>query len=245
MSLPLPQDKSLEKPAAGKRFSSPAEYRAWIDSQSWYQTMTLPSGQKIEGKIPTHQREDLLRTLDFKGKRVLDVGCNSGQYCFLAKQQGAASVTGIDVDDIRLMQARTVALNEDLDIDFQHRGLFEAPDALGSFDIVFCFAVLTEIQDFFGSVDALKKLIGDVGFLEIRCADRGWFPFNPRTWFKTNTTGLRLWESFTEVQRTRQGLWVIHPTFALLQKLFGESYTLRRLGPGVRYEMIEIRRAGG
>ena len=37
-------------------------------------------------------------TLDFKGKTVLDLGCNFGYYSFLARRAGARRVLGIDAD---------------------------------------------------------------------------------------------------------------------------------------------------
>jgi SAM-dependent methyltransferase len=37
--------------------------------------------------------------LDFKGKTVVDLGCNFGHYCFFAKTAGASDVLGIDMDD--------------------------------------------------------------------------------------------------------------------------------------------------
>ena len=39
-----------------------------------------------------------LAKVDFKGKNVLDIGCNFGYYSFLARDLGAGRVTGIDID---------------------------------------------------------------------------------------------------------------------------------------------------
>jgi tRNA (mo5U34)-methyltransferase len=39
-----------------------------------------------------------LDSLDFKGKTVLDLGCNFGYYSFLARSAGASRVLGIDAD---------------------------------------------------------------------------------------------------------------------------------------------------
>ncbi len=41
---------------------------------------------------------DDLAGLDFKGKSVLDLGCNLGFYSFLARRAGAEPVVGLDVD---------------------------------------------------------------------------------------------------------------------------------------------------
>lgn len=43
---------------------------------------------------------------DFKSKRVLDLGCGYGWHCIYAMEQGAASVTGIDISAKMLEVAR-------------------------------------------------------------------------------------------------------------------------------------------
>jgi SAM-dependent methyltransferase len=47
------------------------------------------------GQAPTI---DEIRLLDLRGRRVLDVGCRDGLFCFEAETQGAAYVLGIDND---------------------------------------------------------------------------------------------------------------------------------------------------
>lgn len=51
--------------------------------------------------------------------------------------------------------ARVLASIEKLDIEFKRKGIFEIKE-LGKFDLIFCIAVLTEIQDFFGSIEIVK-----------------------------------------------------------------------------------------
>lgn len=43
---------------------------------------------------------------DFQGKRVLDLGCGFGWHCEYAVEQGAASVTGIDLSEKMLEEAK-------------------------------------------------------------------------------------------------------------------------------------------
>lgn len=57
------------------------------------------------GQLLANGHEDMrdtspanLAELDFKGKSVLDMGCNLGFYSFLAKQLGAGTVVGLDID---------------------------------------------------------------------------------------------------------------------------------------------------
>jgi SAM-dependent methyltransferase len=223
------------------RFATHAEYAAWVEGQSWYQTIELPSGLKTSGSVQTQHRTALLQTIDFKGKRVLDIGCNSGQYCLMAKAAGASDVVGIDIDDMRLEQGRILAANEGLDVTFTNCSLGHA-QALGTFDIVFCFAVLTEIPDLFGAIESLKSLIGGYALIEMDCAHRGWVPFNPKLWFKKNKTGLPLRTAMAEIRKTKRGYWILHPSFALLKEMFGPEFQITKRGKGVRYDLYEIKR---
>lgn len=56
------------------KFGSADEYRKWIESQEWYQTIKLSNGIVTPGSVRTDRREALLSKVDVVGKRVLDVG---------------------------------------------------------------------------------------------------------------------------------------------------------------------------
>ena len=69
-------------------------YFAWqlIDNDEWLRRMN--------------------RDIDFKGKRVLDVGCGHGALSMLMAQLGASKVVGVDLDEGRVDFAnRNVAAN--------------------------------------------------------------------------------------------------------------------------------------
>lgn len=55
-----------------------------------------------------------LRTLlpDFSGKRVLDLGCGFGWHCRYALENGAASVTGVDISNKMLARAKELTPSE-------------------------------------------------------------------------------------------------------------------------------------
>jgi len=46
---------------------------------------------------------------NFKGKRVLDLGCGFGWNCIYAVEQGAVSVTGIDISKKMLEKAKSLS----------------------------------------------------------------------------------------------------------------------------------------
>lgn len=62
------------------------------------------SKKGLEGAGEWKTLEKLLP--DFKGKRVLDLGCGYGWHCIYAMEHGAASVTGIDLSENMLTVAR-------------------------------------------------------------------------------------------------------------------------------------------
>ena len=47
---------------------------------------------------------------DLRGLRVVDLGCGFGWFCRWAREQGAASVLGLDVSEKMLAQARAAML---------------------------------------------------------------------------------------------------------------------------------------
>jgi SAM-dependent methyltransferase len=219
---------------------SDEDYREWINKQKWYQTIELNNGLITKGKFPTNDRIRYLEGIDFKGKQVLDVGCNSGQYCLYAKKRGALKVVGIDVDEMRLEQAKILSDQEGADIIFEKRSIYELSE-LGKFDIVFCIAVLTEITDLSMGIQNLKNAIGDYAFLEMDIARQHFYSINPERWIR-NIIGRNQIREYAEVRQTKRGDWIISPSLKLLQKMFGSDFQLIERGHGVRYQMIDVYR---
>jgi SAM-dependent methyltransferase len=62
------------------------------------------SVQGLEGAGKWRTLESMLP--EFKGKRVLDLGCGFGWHCIYAAEQGAASVVGVDISEKMLIEAR-------------------------------------------------------------------------------------------------------------------------------------------
>ena len=102
-------------------FKNIDECERWINSQDWYQTIELSNGLVTPGRFDTRTRMRFFTDIDFGGKRFLDIGCNSGQYCLMARKQGAAEVIGIDINNKRLEQARALAAIEDCKIRYIHK----------------------------------------------------------------------------------------------------------------------------
>lgn len=214
------------------------QLRSWIASRQWYQTMTLSSGLRIEGKAPTHLRERYLKDETFAGKSVIDVGCNSGQFCLYVKKRGAQKVVGVDLAAERLEEAKILAAAEKLPVEFRRQNLFDVPKE-ERYDVVFCFAVVTEIQDLLGALDVLKRLTQETLYLELDLAKP--LLHLSASWFKRSSRADRT-KGFAEV-RSSHGKLVFSPSLSALKEFFGPKYEVTLLGWGARYDMVRIRRS--
>jgi SAM-dependent methyltransferase len=120
------------------------------------------------GSIDTHLKFfDMTRDIDFKGKSVIDVGCNTGEMCRLAKDAGASEVRGIDIDLGYIVQARE--LNPDIPFD-----VCDVRKARGHFDIAIASAMLHY-------VDNLDKTLGHLARIADTVLCDVWikYPFDP------------------------------------------------------------------
>ena len=215
------------------------DLESWIASREWYQSMTLSSGIEIKGKVPTFERERFFDTEQFEEKSVIDVGCNSGQFCLYAKRKGAKSVVGVDLDERRLEEAQVLTAAEGLAIDYRRQSLFDVPSS-EHYDIVFCFAVVTEIQDLFGALAALKRLTRETLYLELDLAKPLLYISRSRSWLRPSLKAGRS-RAVAEV-RSSHGNLVVSPSLAILKEFFGPEYDVELLGKSVRYDMVRISR---
>ncbi len=83
---------------------------------------------------------------DFAGKHVLDLGCGYGWHCRYAIEEGAASVTGIDISKKMLLRAGEINLLEGVNYKQAAIEDVEFPD--GSFDIIISSLAFHYIQSY-------------------------------------------------------------------------------------------------
>lgn len=118
------------------------------------------SQEGLEGAGEWNTLKNLLP--DFKGKRVLDLGCGYGWHCIYAMQQGAVSATGVDISEKMLAVAREKNTNPEVnyiakpieDIDFP-------PDC---FDIVISSLALHYVPSFEQVVRKVRKCLTTGGY---------------------------------------------------------------------------------
>lgn len=97
----------------------------------------------------TDKRLRLIDWKRFKGKSVLDLGCNNGMLSIEAKKWGARQVIGVDHDPAVLF-AKKLAEQQNLDIDFWQVDI-ESPEFIEfcppRFDFVFFCAMIRHMHD--------------------------------------------------------------------------------------------------
>lgn len=102
------------------------------------------------------------------GKRFLDVGCNSGGYCFVAKKLGATSAFGFDVRDHWIRQANFLKknLNASLSgVEFRVMHLSDL-DASRSTDITLFKGVFYHVPDPIYDLRTLCDLTAEIMILD-------------------------------------------------------------------------------
>ena len=102
------------------------------------------SQQGLDGAGEWQTLKDLLP--DFKGKRVLDLGCGYGWHCLYAAEHGAASVVGVDLSEKMLEVARKK--NTFSNITYLQASIDEVTFEAESFDIVISSLAIHYIADF-------------------------------------------------------------------------------------------------
>ena len=216
------------------------EYKKWINDQDWYQTIHLKNNLVTPGKLNTDSRINWFNEFNFLNKSVLDIGCNSGQYCFYAKKSGANYVKGVDIDKKRIYQAKMLAFNEDLDVEFDVAGIEQVAD-LGKFDIVICIAVVTEVENVLGALRAIKNVTNKTVILEMDLARPLVYASSNKHWWKTDPKLSRLGR-VAEMHRHKHAGWVVHPSIEMVSEIFGDDFELSFLGQGLRYYKIVLHR---
>ncbi|OGP12709.1 MAG: methyltransferase, TIGR04290 family [Deltaproteobacteria bacterium GWA2_54_12] len=83
---------------------------------------------------------------DLGGMSVLDIGCNAGFYCIEMKKRGAASVLGIDTEELYLNQARFAARVLGFDVEFMRMSVYDIAELDRKFDLILFMGVLYHLR---------------------------------------------------------------------------------------------------
>ena len=94
---------------------------------------------------------------DLKGKRVLDLGCGTGERCIDYIKRGAASVTGIDISEKMLAIADSE--NNNSSITYLKMPMEDIGSLEGEFDVAISSLALHYVDDFSGVVKNVYNLL--------------------------------------------------------------------------------------
>lgn len=143
-----------------------------------YSQMTR-SRQGLDGAGEWNTLKRLLP--DFSGKRVLDLGCGYGWHCIYAMEQGAKSVTGVDLSEKMLETARAKTKYQEVtylqmpieDIDFE----------ADSFDIVISSLAFHYIQNFDEVVEKVNRCLSKNGYFVFSAEHPVFTAYGTQDWF--------------------------------------------------------------
>jgi 2-polyprenyl-3-methyl-5-hydroxy-6-metoxy-1,4-benzoquinol methylase len=127
-----------------------------IDLRNFYRKVYAKGEQKhftpfVVRGTPTSDSKEILKEISWKGKKVLDVGCGTGLFAYLAAKKGA-TVLGIDYADeaINLAQLRYKHPN------LQFRRL-DAAKVKGKYDVIVSIGTLEHMDEPFRMLKLLKS----------------------------------------------------------------------------------------
>jgi tRNA (mo5U34)-methyltransferase len=133
----------------------------------WFHNLHLPDGRQTApdhplGDFPRFKWQELAPHLpaDLTGWTALDVGCNAGYYSFELAQRGAR-VTGVDVDERYLRQARWVADQLELRdrVEFRQSTVYELAQVEERWDLVLFMGVLYHLRHPLLGLDIVGRLV--------------------------------------------------------------------------------------
>lgn len=112
---------------------------------------------------------------DYRGSRVLDAGCGTGEYaCWFASR--GAEVTAIDLSPASLEEARAYADRHGLTgASFERRSVLDTGLADESFDLVYCTGVLHHTETPFEGLRELTRVLRPEGKIVISLYHSGGF----------------------------------------------------------------------
>lgn len=103
--------------------------------------------RSVEGLSAAGEWHELKKLLpDFKGKRVLDIGCGFGWHCIYAAEQGATYVLGTDISEKMLAVAREKTTSPC--VEYKRMAMEDLDFPADSFDVVISSLAFHYTPDF-------------------------------------------------------------------------------------------------
>ena len=149
----------------GRTWDEAAVRNFLATEQLSYQKIQLPYGLFTPGTDRSAFCESIFGS-DLSGKTVLDIGSYLGYFCLQALERGASRAVGIEVDPIKVRQARTIAEIKGLEPEYLELDIERDPIP-AEFDIVICLNVLHHLYDPIGVLEKLMRATRERLVLEV------------------------------------------------------------------------------
>jgi tRNA (mo5U34)-methyltransferase len=127
----------------------------------WFHNLHLPDGRQTApdhplGDFPSFKWSEIAPHVpdDLTGWTALDIGCNAGFYSFELARRGA-HVTGLEVDEHYLRQARWAARRYGADVEFRHGDVYDLVGGDEQWDLVLFMGVLYHLRHPLLALDAV------------------------------------------------------------------------------------------
>jgi SAM-dependent methyltransferase len=211
-----------------------------MSTKQWYHCIELPDGTTTDGWSALSGVWDMIRSLrsnlDYKDKRVLDLGSRDGMWSFEAQKLGASTVVATDIGDDH-WRSNFSKVNEMFggkvagyyNIPVEH--LYERLDCFwewnaGLFDIIQHLGLFYHLKDPLRSLEQCRKCIKDGGYLLLETAI---FKHN-------NELPMAMFNSRSEIYIDKTTFWAFNRT-ALLGAL--EMHGFKPLNHEAFYDQNE------
>ena len=107
----------------------------------------------------------ILSMTNFKGKRVIDVGCGDGTYSFQLLEAGAKYVVGVDAAS-KAVEIANKKYSDNKDIEFYVENIYELSAPLVKYDIAVVRGILHHLYDVKSAIKSISKLANTIIVLE-------------------------------------------------------------------------------
>ena len=148
-----------------------------IKEYNWYHKIDLKDGistiptdaLEVDGEYVAHSSQNshwsqkkifsVLDKIDFKNKKVLDIGCRDGLFSFYAEKRGAAEVVAIDNDLSKGASEFLIPFFKSK-VKMYEKNLFDlTQEDYGKFDIIIFVGVLYHLRYPFYSLKKIKDVL--------------------------------------------------------------------------------------
>jgi 2-polyprenyl-3-methyl-5-hydroxy-6-metoxy-1,4-benzoquinol methylase len=150
------------------------EIRQTVSRYKFYHIIQLTDNISTPGNAIYVPAQNLcmahLKSLDLKGKRVLDIGCRDGLFSFAAESMGAEEIIGID-NDLSKPATEFLIPYFKSKVKMVQMNLYDLkPDSFGLFDVVIFPGVLYHLRYPFWGLKAIRDVLKVGGHLLIETA---------------------------------------------------------------------------